>query len=233
MSARLLVFDLDGTLVDSQDRIVEAQRRTFAAHGLTPPDRRASLSVVGLSLHEAFAQLLDGVGAHELDGVGTHEKAAAMAQTYKDQFNALRSGALHEEPLFPGAFDAIARYGANEDLLLGVATGKSRRGVRHLFSRTGWGELFATVQTADDHPSKPAPDMIEAALAETGLARAAAFMIGDTTYDMAMARAAGVHAIGVAWGYHDPRELSAAGAETIIGDFAQLDELIARAPAIP
>lgn len=221
MSAvRLLIFDLDGTLVDSQDMIVEAQRRTFLAHGLTPPDRRASLSVVGLSLREAFSVLVGADGP--VDG---------MAATYKSLFHDLRADPARAEPLFPGAQETIARYGADAAYLLGVATGKSRRGVRHLFSRAGWENLFATVQTADDHPSKPAPDMIHAALAETGVAPQDACMIGDTTFDMAMAKSAGVRAIGVTWGYHEPAALGAAGADAIISDFAELDRLLQPFPA--
>ncbi len=221
-ATRLLIFDLDGTLVDSQDMIVESQRRTFLAHGLTPPDRRTSLSVVGLSLREAFAQL-----------VGADGPAEGMAETYKSLFQELRSDVSRAEPFFPGALETVARYGADPAYFLGVATGKSRRGVRHLFSRTGWDSLFATVQTADDHPSKPAPDMIHAALAETGVAPARACMIGDTSFDMAMAKAAGVQAIGVAWGYHAIDALLAAGADQVISDFAELDRLLDEAVPSP
>ena len=216
MSAiRLLIFDLDGTLVDSQDMIVESQRRTFLAHGLTPPDRRTSLSVVGLSLREAFTVL-----------VGADGPVDSMAASYKSLFGELRADASRAEPFFPGAVETVARYGADPGFMLGVATGKSHRGVRHLFERAGWSDLFATVQTADDHPSKPAPDMILAAMAETGIGPDQAFMIGDTTFDMAMAKAAGVRAIGVDWGYHETAALAAAGADTIISDFAELDALL-------
>jgi len=212
---RLLIFDLDGTIVESQDMIVESQRRTFLAHGLTPPDRRTSLSVVGLSLREAFTVL-----------VGADGPVDSMAESYKSQFQELRADASREAPFFPGAEETIARYGADDRFMLGVATGKSRRGVHHLFSRTGWAPLFATVQTADDHPSKPAPNMILAALAETGVAPESAYMIGDTSFDMAMAKAAGVRAIGVDWGYHERDALAAAGADVIISDFAELDRLL-------
>jgi len=213
---RLLIFDLDGTIVDSQDMIVESQRRTFLAHGLTPPDRRTCLSVVGLSLREAFTAL-----------VGADGPIDSMAESYKGQFQNLRADSSREAPFFPGAEEAVARYGADDGFMLGVATGKSRRGVHHLFARTGWAPLFATVQTADDHPSKPAPDMILAALGETGVAPHDAYMIGDTSFDMAMAKAAGVHAIGVDWGYHETDALHAAGADHIISDFAALHELLA------
>ena len=219
---RLLIFDLDGTLVDSQDLIVEAQRRTFVAHGLPAPDRKTALSVVGLSLREAFCAL-----------AGEDAPLDSLAAGYKDAFFALRADPARAEPFFPGALEAVARYAAREDVLLGVATGKSRRGVKHLFERAGWSSLFATVQTADDHPSKPAPDMILAALAETGAEAADAVMIGDTAYDMAMARAAGARPIGVAWGYHEPIALREAGAERIIADFAELDELLTSAIPSP
>ena len=216
MSAtRLVIFDVDGTLVDSQNLIVEAQRRTFVAHGLTPPDRRTSLSVVGLSLDEAFAVL-----------AGPDGPVASLSAYYKGLFHDLRSDPSLTEPLFPGAPEIVAALAARTDTMLGIATGKSRRGVRHLFERTGWAQAFATVQTADDHPSKPAPDMIHAALAETGVAPQDACMIGDTSFDMAMAKAAGVRAIGVSWGYHEPAALLAAGAETIISEFAELDRLL-------
>jgi phosphoglycolate phosphatase len=223
MSAtQLLIFDVDGTLVDSQDVIVEAQRRTFLAHDLPVPDRAAALSVVGLSLREAFVVL-----------AGADAPVDSLAEHYKQAFNDQRADTQKQAPFFPGALDAIARFGADDGFLLGVATGKSRRGVAHLFARTGWASLFATVQTADDHPSKPAPDMILAALAETGIEPGRAVMIGDTSYDMAMARAAGVRAIGVSWGYHVPADLLAAGAEIVISDFSQLDALVANGNTVP
>ncbi len=218
---QLLIFDVDGTLVDSQDVIVESQRRTFLAHDLPVPDRKTALSVVGLSLREAFTAL-----------VGADGPIGSMAEHYKNAFSDLRADPAHQAPFFPGAREIVARYGADERFLLGVATGKSRRGVRHLFDRAGWHDLFVTTQTADDHPSKPAPDMIYAALAETGVAPEDAVMIGDTTFDMTMARAAGVRAIGVSWGYHETTALTQAGAEQVIDSFEELDALL-RGPVYP
>ena len=127
--------------------------------------------------------------------------ADAMAQTYRDVFFKLRADATHAEPLYPGVRDTLAALSRREDVLLGIATGKSRRGVDHLVDREGWDDLFATIQTADDAPSKPHPGMIRRALAQTGIAAGDAAMVGDTTFDMDMARAAGISAIGVSYGF--------------------------------
>ncbi len=212
---KLVIFDLDGTLVDSQDLIVEAQRRAFAALDMRPPSRAASLSIVGLSLREAFTVLAGAQGPVE-----------SLSQAYREAWTQIRAAPDFAEPLFPGARETIAALAGKEGVALGIATGKARRGVDHLLERMGWQGSFKTVQTADSHPSKPAPDMILAAMAETGAAPAATYMVGDTGFDMEMAASAGVRAIGVAWGYHSPAELSRAGAERIVADFAELRHLI-------
>ena len=212
---RLVLFDVDGTLVDSQNHIVEAQRRAFSAQGLTPPTRERSLSVVGLSLPEAFVAL-----------VGADGPIVALADSYKAAWFALRQEPGYREPLYPGAADAIAALSACPSIMLGLATGKSRKGVERMLETHGWRGLFATVQTADDHPSKPHPSMLRAALAEARVPASGAVFVGDTTYDMAMAQAAGVRAIGVGWGYHEESALTAAGAASIARDFAALDAML-------
>jgi phosphoglycolate phosphatase len=211
----LIVFDVDGTLVDSQSVILAAQRATFAAHGLEAPTRERSLSVVGLSLIEAFTAL-----------VGEDGPAQAMAATYRDAFNALRTDPAHHEPLFPGAADLLAELAARPAVSLGIATGKSRRGVTHLLEREGWRDLFQTIQTADDAPSKPHPAMLLQAMAETGRAPGDTVMIGDTSFDMAMARAAGATAIAATWGYHPIAQLEAAGAQHLARGFPQVGDLL-------
>lgn len=212
---KLIIFDIDGTLVDSQDFIVEAQRRAFTAHGMNVPDRNTCLSIVGLSLNEAFTSL-----------VGEQGPVTSLADAYRSAWHEMREEKDFAEALYPGAFETIAELSKREDIILGIATGKAKRGVNHLFDRCGWHTYFATVQTSDDHPSKPAPDMILKALSETGADPAATFMIGDTTYDMQMARSAGVHALGVAWGYHPHDHLTDAGAEAVAHDFTELLTLI-------
>ncbi|WP_026606597.1 HAD-IA family hydrolase [Methylocapsa acidiphila] len=212
---KLVIFDIDGTLVDSQELLLEAQRRAFEAHRLEAPSRAKSLSIVGLSLREAFTTL-----------AGEHGPVESLAQAYRDAWTAMRAEPGVEAPLYPGAAETIAALAKRDDLMLGIATGKARRGVDYLLDRHGWRACFSTVQTADEHPSKPAPDMILSALADVGAAPEATYMIGDTTYDMEMARAAEVHPIGVAWGYHTTDELRAAGAERIVADFGELLHLI-------
>jgi phosphoglycolate phosphatase len=198
--------------------IVAAQREAFAACGLEPPSRARSLSIVGLSLPEAFTAL---VGAD-----GPIEK---LAEAYKAAFGRLRADPACEEPLFPGAEALIARLAARSDVVLGVATGKSRRGVAHILATHGWTDVFATVQTADDAPSKPDPTMLRQALKDTGIQADAAVMIGDTSFDMGMAKAAGLHAVGVSWGYHPVAALREAGADTIIDSFEAFDPVLASA----
>lgn len=213
---QLLVLDVDGTLVDSQALIVEAQCRAFAACGLQAPTRERSLSIVGLSLTEAFAAL-----------VGPTGPVAELAEAYRLAFRELRADPSWDEPLFPGAAALIDRLRGRHDIRLGIATGKSRRGVVYLVQRFGWEGAFATVQTADDAPSKPDPAMLLQAMAETGIGAASTMMVGDTSFDMGMARSAGTRGIGVDWGYHPVAALREAGAERVIASFAELDPLLA------
>ena len=113
-------------------------------------------------------------------------------------------------------------------MVLGIATGKSRRGVAHLVERHGWHRTFATIQTADDATSKPDPAMLRQAMAEVGAAPRDTLMIGDSTFDMLMARAAGVRPIGVSWGYHPVTALEEAGAEAIAISYEELRALLVR-----
>ena len=209
---RLIIFDVDGTLVDSQNFIVEAQKRAFLSLGMEPATRERALSIVGLSLDEAFTELMDGDAS----------KAPILSQAYRQAWQVMRHEPGYEDALYQGAKEAVEHLAKLPDTMLGIATGKSVRGVQHLFDQCGWHDLFVTVQTSDHNPSKPAPDMILKALAETGVDPSATYMIGDTTFDMTMARSAGVHAIGVSWGYHPHEHLHEAGAQIVVDSFAGL-----------
>lgn len=218
---RLVVFDVDGTLVDSQHLIVAAQAAAFGEMGLPAPERRVALSVVGLSLPQAFRRL-----------VGQDGPVEELSERYKLAYNRLRLDPNHEEPLFPGMHDLLDRLHARPGVVLGIATGKSRRGVDRLLAHYGWEDRFITTQTADDAASKPHPEMLLRAMAEAGTRPESTVMIGDTTFDIGMAVAAGVAPIGVAWGYHAPGILYRAGAVTVVEDAAALDGILASGAAI-
>lgn len=202
---RLAVFDCDGTLVDSGQAICLAMEACFAGAGLAAPCRTATRRVVGLSLVEVMRAMLP-----EADDDLHH----ALAADYKLAFQRMRGEGRVEEPLYEGIAALIDALEA-DGWLLGVATGKSDRGLRLCLERHGLAGRFVTLQTADRHPSKPHPAMLVEAMAEAGADPETSVMIGDTSYDMAMARAAGVRGIGVAWGYHAPDELHAAGAARV------------------
>lgn len=216
---KLIVFDCDGTLADSQHAIVRAMADTFAAEGLAPPPRERVLAIVGLSLAQAMARL-----APEASGA----RVRRLAGRYRGIASAMRGRAEHGEPLFPGARETVARLAARGDFILGVATGKSRSGLDQLLDREGLRPFFATLQTSDTHPSKPHPAMLLEAMADAGADPVETVMIGDSTYDVEMARSAGAAVIGVAWGYHPPSALLEAGAQTIARDFDDLEPEIDR-----
>jgi phosphoglycolate phosphatase len=207
--------------------ICAAMQRAYDAHAIVCPPRERVLSIVGLSLREAFDRLGEGEKDFPVDG---------MIERYKAAFFELRHSPEHQEPLYPGAREAVLGLAAREDCLLGVATGKSQRGVRAILTHHDLLPYFATIKTADDAPSKPHPGMILEAMREAGAEPHDTVMIGDTTYDMEMARAAQVHAIGVNWGYHAPGLLEQSGASGVVSDFMELGRridafMVSRAPA--
>jgi phosphoglycolate phosphatase len=214
---RLILFDCDGTLVDSQQMICAAMQQAFDDHGLVCPPRKTVLSIVGLSLPAAVERLAEGLAGFPVAGV---------VERYKAAFFALRQSGTHMEPLYPGARETIDALAARADVMLGIATGKSQRGVRAVLDHHGLIERFAVIKTADDAPSKPHPGMVLDAMSETGASPHETVLIGDTTYDMEMARAAGARAIGVSWGYHHVDALHAAGAHEVVESFAELARML-------
>lgn len=218
---RLCLFDCDGTLVDSQHEIVAAMQRAFAVSGLAAPGTDAIRHIVGLSLIDAVEALLP----EEANGLGRQVAAA-----YVSELAGVRRAKGPGEPLFPGAVEALDRIAA-DGWILGIATGKSHRALLATLAGHGLADRFVTLQTADRAAGKPAPDMVLRAAAETGIEVADTVIVGDTVFDVLMARRAGAAAIGVAWGYHPVEALTRAGAASIAGSFAELILLLAAWPA--
>ena len=215
---RLAVFDCDGTLVDSQHVIVTCMHAAFSGEGILPPTAEAVRRVIGLPLTECMAVL------SPLEEAARHLR---LTEAYKDHFLTLRQKTDLHEPLFDGALACLDALEA-EGWVLGVATGKTRRGLLLSLEHHGLETRFATLQTADILPGKPHPAMLERAMADVGVAPNDTVMIGDTTFDMLMARSAGAGAVGVSWGYHPVAELEAAGAQAIVGHFNELPAAMAR-----
>jgi len=199
---KLAIFDCDGTLVDSGATIHSALRSAFATHGLECPPKEVTKKVIGLSLDEAMAAL-----APDADH-------GALSRTYKDAFFAMRGAGEVEEPLFDGIVELLDALD-DDGWLLGVATGKGERGLRHCLANHGLERRFVTLQTADHNPSKPHPAMALTAMSETGADPARTIFVGDTGWDMGCARSAGTGAIGAGWGYHELEELMDAGAHAV------------------
>lgn len=218
-SPKLAVFDVDGTLIDSQHNIVAAMVAACAAHGIDQPRPECVRRIIGLSLVEAVATLLPQHGPDD------HLR---VAHSYKEAFAESRRRHDRPEPMFPGAEEALAALEA-DGWLLGIATGKSRRGVAVMLERCRLEGKFVTIQTADDNPGKPHPAMLFNAMTAVGVSPLRTVMIGDTTYDMQMARSARAAAVGVAWGYHGVDELRAAGAEALVDHYRALPGALAEA----
>ena len=216
MTVRLALFDCDGTLVDGQAAVCNAMEAAFADAGLPAPDRHHVRRIVGLSLPQAIRLLTPD---------SDEQLCSVIDAAYRHRFRAAREAGLLVEPLYDGIAELIVNLSA-AGWVLGVATGKSQRGLEHCLATHSLTKFFATLQTADHHPSKPHPAMIAAALAETGARREQTVMIGDTVFDMAMAEAAGVRGLGVDWGYHTAAELLEAGAAAVAANPAQLEELL-------
>lgn len=209
---RLIVFDCDGTLIDSQHNIIAAVEQVFRSIDLVPPEPALIRRQVGLSPEAAIAGMLPTADA-------------ALRRQVGEAFHRLRPQLQAErrplEPLYPGISELIAEL-QHTELFLGIATGKGRQGLDEVLRQHDLSGAFHTLQTGDRCRGKPDPEMLERALAETGLTAGDAVMIGDTSFDMAMALAAGVTAIGVSWGYHAALDLQQAGAHAVIDHPSQL-----------
>lgn len=212
------MFDMDGTLIDTYGLIAEHMASAFALAGLAAPAQADVRRIIGLSLPVAIGQLAATEDAVLIDGLVTSYK-----QNYR---NALARETGREE-FYPGAREAVERLHGAAGNLLGIATGKGLTGVNRILAQHAIADRFVTLQTPDHNPSKPHPGMLLRAMSETGAAPHEVVMVGDTSFDMELARAAGAWAIGVGWGYHERQDLIGAGAHIIIDSFAEIDDSIA------
>jgi phosphoglycolate phosphatase len=213
MTLKLAVWDIDGTLVDSREVIFAAAKTVFALMDLPPPDYEAVRQIVGLSLAEGLRELLPVMPPQALD------RAVAG---YKEAFQDMHRQPGFTEPLYEGAAQTLDRL-RRDGWLIAMATGKSRRGVETIMKMHGWADLFDSTHCADDGPGKPHPAMLLEAMRVLGCGPDQTIMIGDTAHDMRMAKAAGVYAQGVSWGFHTAEEVLAGGADDVVHDFPSLD----------
>lgn len=213
MALKLAIWDMDGTIVDSREVIQTAMVRTFEQIGLTPPAYDDTRKTIGLGLHEACEILAPGISDAKL-----HE----LVETYRNAFVALRAEGDGFEPLYDGAKASIEQL-ANEGWLLAIATGKARRGIEAFFEQHDMRHYFDTTWCADDGPGKPHPFMCDEAMKAVGAEPHQSLIIGDAVHDMRMGRSAGIHTLGVSWGFGTTEELAAAGAHEVHHDFASLN----------
>lgn len=221
----LIIFDLDGTLINSEAIILGAQYETFERCGLPHPGREAGLGIVGLSLDIALARL-----------AGLEVPDDRLTQTYREVFTAMREQAAADpsldEPLFPGVAETLAVLRSMPGVKLGIATGKSRKGADFIVARHGWADLFDVVQSADDAPSKPHPGMILNAMAAAGAAPERTAMVGDSSFDVEMAVAAGAVPVAVSWGFQPVASLVALGARHVLTRMEDLPAALGMPPAV-
>jgi phosphoglycolate phosphatase len=204
---RLVIFDADGTLINSQAIILEGLNLTFRQFGYQPPSDQAMLSTIGLTLDVLFAKLL----ARPVD-----QEILAMCGHYRKCAVDLLQVPELQSQLFEGIHETLEVLASQPETFLAIATGKSRRGLKRMIETYGYGSKFIALRTADDCPSKPHPAMIEECCEIAGCDPARTVMIGDSNYDMQMAVQAGTKALGVAWGYQSVETLLQSGAGAIV-----------------
>lgn len=215
MSLKLAIWDMDGTIVDSRKVIQDAMVQAFRDRGLPEPEYDRTRRIVGLSLHDACGTLAPpDLSVDELD---------RLVEAYRDAFILGRTRPGFREPLYEGAIDSLVRL-RDEGWLIAMATGKSHRGIRAIFDQHPLESFFDTIWCADDGPGKPHPFMIEQAMGALGVDTHQTLMIGDATFDIQMARAAGVKSLGVSWGFGEIDELHSAGAHEVHETFESLNK---------
>ena len=212
MISKLVVWDVDGTLVDSRESIFQAAITAYGTMGLTPPSYDQVRQIVGMSLRVAIGVMSPQLPDDRLD---------AVTQSYRDAFQAQLKVPGFVEPLYAGAAETLDRLRA-EGWKIAMATGKSRRGVETVLRMHGWADRFDSTHCADDGPGKPHPAMVLEAMRALDVPPERTIVVGDTAHDMRMAKSAGAYAQGVSWGFHTAQEVEEGGADHVAHDFAEL-----------
>jgi phosphoglycolate phosphatase len=212
---KLVIFDFDGTLVDSRKLIVESNRIVFGEFGFALPSEDESFAQVGMSLELVLPRL-----------AGPDAPVEKMVAAYQRVLPQIRADPAFAEVPFDGAADLLSALSGQKDVRLGIATGHVSHTIAPALERFGWQGHFCTVQTADKAPSKPHPGMLHQALSEANVEAADAVMVGDTAFDIEMACAAGVRGVAVSWGYHCPDRLRDAGALRVVSEMKELRDYL-------
>jgi len=212
---KLVIFDFDGTLVDSRPLILESHRIVFSEFRLPAPSPAHSLSLVGKSLDVILAEL-----------AGPTAPILEMVKAYDLLLPTLRADPVFSERPFDGIDALLHELSRTTDIVMGIATGHRSDTIAPALQTLRWVEYFRTIQAADTAPSKPHPAMLLQALTAAGVEAKDAIFVGDTIFDMQMAEAARLRSIGVAWGHHGAERLTAAGARHVAGTVDELKTAI-------
>lgn len=210
MKYKAIVFDWDGTLMDSISKIVECMQTSAQQLGFPVPNYAQAKDVIGISLLPALKQLFN---------IQDEKAAMDMFHTYKENF---KDHPQISSPLFVGAIELLEKL-TEQGYILAVATGKARQGLEHNWHHSNTKHFFSASKTADDAQSKPSPDMLQQLLSELNLSTDQVLMVGDTIYDMAMAEAINMDRVGVSFGVHSKDELQRHKPLAVIDS---LDELL-------
>jgi len=210
---KLVIFDWDGTLMDSVDRIVSSMQSAAMTVGLTVPSNDAVKQIIGLSIPEALKELFSGI---------TDESIEVMRLQYKYQYI---DGDNTPTPLFDHAINLLTQL-KQKNKLLAVATGKGREGLNRVLHISETRDYFHTTRCAGEMPSKPNPEMLHSILAELDVAPHEAIMIGDTSHDLKMAQNAGVDSVGVTYGVHSKQILEQYNPKAVVNSLADLQQLL-------
>ena len=209
----MIIFDWDGTLCDSLDHIVQAMQAAAAEFPVAVPEAAAVRDIVGLGLPQAVARLFPGLAQSAQEAL-----AAAYSRHYR---------AIDCEPprLFGGAMETLVALKEERGLPLAIATGKSRRGLERVLAALGMSDFFDVTRCADETRSKPDPLMLHQIMDEARLSPGNVVMVGDSEYDLAMARSGGVASVGVSYGVHSRERLSLHNPLAILDELPQLLDL--------